>query len=346
MKAHFENCPILLGSATPSLESWQNVFRGKYHLISMDKRVLDRPLPSIQIIHPQKDQNPELPYWLSNLLHKKLKHNYEQGLQSALFLNRRGMAPSVQCYACGFIHSCPNCDISLTLHGEHHLVCHYCNYHDRLGESCPECREPELKAYGLGTETVEEGLKQLFPEARIFRADRDEMGGREDIELMIQKMEKHEIDFLVGTQMIAKGLDFEKLTLIGIIHADVSFNIPDFRANERSFQLYTQVSGRVGRHQEAGHVVIQTYKEDHPGLVAVKSGNHREFIKKELEHRKLFGYPPFGKLIAIRITGLRQQKLVHEAELLAGYPPAIDSKISKPCTIPDPGSQHSSPGTY
>ncbi len=328
MKANLENCPIILGSATPSLESWQNALSGKYHLISMNKRVLNRPMPQVEIINPQKDRDPSLPYWLSGTLHKKLKRNYENKLQSALFLNRRGMAPSVQCYACGFVYHCPNCDISLTLHGRHHLLCHYCNYCHRLDKDCPDCKESELKAYGLGTEAVEENLKELFPEASIFRADRDEITNREALETMIHKMENHDIDFLVGTQMIAKGLDFEKLTLVGIIHADVSLNIPDFRASERSFQLCTQVSGRAGRHQTAGEVVIQTYKVKHPSLVSAKSQNYQEFAKKELEHRKLFGYPPFGKLAVIRITGLHKEKLVREARLLANHLRELIQKFS------------------
>ena len=328
MKAKFENCPIILGSATPSLESWQNAISGKYRLIAMDKRVLDRPFPKVEIINPQKDRAPSLPYWFSGTLYDKLKNNYEKGFQSALFLNRRGVAPSVQCHCCGFVYHCPNCDISLTLHGRNHLVCHYCNYHHQLDENCPDCKESELKAYGLGTEAVEESLKTLFPKTRIFRADRDEINNRESMEVMIQKMENYEIDFLVGTQMIAKGLDFKKLTLIGIIHADVSFNIPDFRANERSFQLCTQVGGRAGRHQKDGQVIIQTYKVNHPSLVSAKFQDYPEFAKKELEHRKLFGYPPFGKLAAIRITGLHQEKLIKEAKLLVNHLRELIQKFS------------------
>ena len=319
MKAKIENCPIILGSATPSLESWHNAFSGKYHLISMKKRVSNRPLPTVEIINPQEDRETTLPYWLSKTLYKKLKDNYENKFQSALFLNRRGMAPSVQCHSCGFVYNCPNCDISLTLHGQYHLVCHYCNYHHQLDENCPDCREEELKAYGLGTEAVEKNLKELFPKASVFRADRDEINSRESMEAMIWKMENHEIDFLVGTQMIAKGLDFEKLTLVGMIHADVSFNIPDFRASERSFQLCTQVSGRAGRHQTKGHVVIQTYKVDHPSLAFSKAQDCLEFVKRELEHRKLFGYPPFGKLAVIRMTGLHREKLIKETGFLVKH---------------------------
>ena len=317
--AQLEDCPVLLGSATPSLESWQNAINGRYQLISMKKRVLNRPLPTVEIISPKKDRDRQLPYWLSSTLYKKLKKNYEDQLQSALFINRRGMAPFVQCYSCGFTYLCPNCDISLTLHGKKHLVCHYCDYHHLLDEDCPDCKEGELKSIGLGTEAVEKSLGKLFPRARIFRADRDEIDNRLAMEEMIKKMEKHEIDFLVGTQIIAKGLDFQNLTLVGILHADGAFNIPDFRANERGFQLCTQVSGRAGRHQKEGHVVIQSYKTDHSGLLSAQSQNYLSFSKMELENRKLFNYPPFGKLAVIRILSPNKKKLVKSAELLASH---------------------------
>lgn len=321
VKGRMENIPVVLGSATPSLETWHNAQSGKYKLLSMPKRVSKRPLPTVEIVNPQRDRDSlsDLPFWLSETLYNKLKDHYEKGQQAALFLNRRGVAPSVQCYECGFSYQCPNCDISLTLHGKHHLVCHYCGYHDRLSEECPECNEGEPKAYGLGTEAIEMKLGELFPEARIFRADRDEVSSREAIEEMVEKMEKGEIDFLVGTQMIAKGLDFKNLTLVGIVQADVAFNVPDFRASERSFQLCTQVSGRAGRHSTPGEVVIQTYKKDHPSLVTAQNHDYHSFVKQELEHREFFNYPPFGKLTAIRITGMKEHEVISEGQQLAQF---------------------------
>ncbi len=321
VKGQLLQCPVILGSATPSLESWQNAMEGKYELLTMKNRVHSRPLPKVEIVNPRKDRDErgELPYWLSQSLFKKLKDNYEKDFQSALFLNRRGVAPNVQCYDCGFSYICPNCDISLTLHGTHHLVCHYCNYHERMSEECPDCKEGEPKAYGLGTEAVERDIKKLFPEAVVLRADRDEIDSREAIEEMVKKMENREVHFLIGTQMIAKGLDFKNLNLVGIVHADVAFNIPDFRASERSFQLCTQVSGRAGRHQTPGEVVIQTYKTDHPSLLSAKDHNYVEFANQELEHRQFFHYPPFGKITAIRISGMREQEVISEGQQLAYY---------------------------
>lgn len=329
VKGQLFDIPVILGSATPSLETWKNAIDGKYKLITMKERVQSRPLPSVEIVNPRQDKDPtlDLPYWLSKTLFEKLKRNYEAGHQCALFLNRRGVAPNVQCYDCGFTYQCPNCDISLTLHGKHHLVCHYCNYHDRLSESCPECKTGEPKAYGLGTEAVEQDIAKLFPEARVLRADRDEIASREAIENMVKKMEDKEVHFLVGTQMIAKGLDFKNLALVGIVHADIAFSIPDFRANERSFQLVTQVSGRAGRHQTPGEVVIQTYKENHPSLVCAQKHDYQAFVNQELEHRQFFQYPPFGKITAIRLSGLREQEVIHEGQMITQFLSAMISQF-------------------
>lgn len=344
MRGFFENFPVILGSATPSLESWHNCQLGKYKLLTMKHRVSKRPLPKVDIINLRDSSNKleGLPYWLSAPLYKKLVENFELQRQSALFLNRRGVAPSVQCYSCGFIYMCPNCDISLTLHGKNHLVCHYCNYHQTMSEDCPDCKEGETKSYGLGTEAIEMDLLKLFPEARIFRADRDEINSREAVEEMVKKMENNEIDFLVGTQMIAKGLDFPNLTLVGVVQADIAFNIPDFRSSERSFQLNTQVSGRAGRHSIPGEVIIQTYKPNHFSLTAAKNHDYNQFVSEELENRKIFRYPPFGKLTTIRISGLREQQVVQEGQMIAefaqqliqNFPQLSDSQVLGPTPAP------------
>ncbi len=344
MKGALFKIPVILGSATPSVETWQNAVDGKYNLLTMKERVQSRPLPQVEIVNPREDRDVslDLPYWLSKSLFIKLKSNYEAGHQSALFLNRRGVAPNVQCYDCGFSYQCPNCDISLTLHGKHHLVCHYCNYHDRLSEECPECKVGEPKAYGLGTEAVENDIRKMFPDASVFRADRDEINSREAIEDMVSKMENNEVDFLVGTQMIAKGLDFKSLALVGIVHADVAFNVPDFRANERCFQLCTQVSGRAGRHQTLGHVVIQTYKENHPSLVAAKNHDYESFVNQELEHRQFFHYPPFGKITAIRLSHIREHEVIEDGKNIVSFLNALitrfdnlkDSQVLGPTPAP------------
>ena len=307
MLARSMNCPLLLGSATPSLESWSHAKSGKYQLHKLLKRVSDRSLPEIQVIDLRLEErkNPDLPTWMSDPLHEILVKTHLEGKQSALFLNRRGLAPLVLCESCGYVHECPNCEISLTLHQHSHLVCHYCDYHENFKESCPSCKEGEMKPVGLGTEQIEKDLQRLFPNARVKRADRDEIQNRLDLEEMIQQMESREIDFLVGTQMIAKGLDFAGLQTVGLVLADIGFNIPDFRSTERSFQLITQMSGRAGRHtlagEDAGRVIIQTYNTEHPSLVKACAHDFEGFAEEELRTRKELHYPPFGRIASIRI---------------------------------------------
>lgn len=325
MLAKFANCPVVLGSATPSLESWKNAVEGKYHLHTMEKRVENRSLPVVEIIdlrnEPEEKAAEDIPSWMSPQLFTALDENFKNKKQSALFLNRRGIAQVVLCRDCGFTVECPNCDITLTLHGRSHLVCHYCDYHEDLKDSCPSCKEGELKPVGLGTELVEEDLRRLFPEATVARADRDEIQNRADLEDLIEKMEKSEIDILVGTQMIAKGLDFPNLTLVGIVLADVGFNLPDFRSTERSFQLLTQVSGRAGRHvkpgEAPGRVLIQTYNPDHPSLEYSQKTDFRGFAEYEMQSRAPLNYPPSGKLTAFRIQGTQAARVLEGARLLA-----------------------------
>jgi primosomal protein N' (replication factor Y) len=312
--------PILLGSATPSLESWQHAQAGKYVYHHMPSRVAARSLPKVDIIdmRTKKSEGKTLgmPFWLSSELYQEMIVTLEKKQQVALFLNRRGVAQSVFCRDCGFSYKCPNCDISLTLHGKRNLVCHYCDYTILKMESCPSCKTGEPTDLGVGTELIENDLRTLFPEARIARADRDEIQNRESLEELIHKMEKNEIDILVGTQMIAKGLDFPHLTLVGLVMADVGFNMPDFRASERSFQLITQVSGRAGRHAQAGgRVYIQTYNPEHISLEFAKTANFKSFADKELIERRECHYPPFGRLASIRITSTDVKK----AEELAAY---------------------------
>lgn len=325
MLAKISNCPVILGSATPSLETWAHARSGRYILHRLTKRVQNRSLPEIQVVDLREDEEKreeKLPSWLSQALYEKLVSTYESGKQSALFLNRRGLAPIVLCESCGFVHECPNCDISLTLHHHSHLICHYCDYHENYKESCPSCKEGEMKPVGLGTEQVETDIARLFPEARVARADRDEIQSRTDLEDLITQMESGEIDFLVGTQMIAKGLDFPKLQTVGLVLADIGFNIPDFRSPERSFQLMTQVSGRAGRHvkpgESPGQVVIQTYNPDHPSLVAACKHDYENFAAQELAIREELLYPPYGRLAGLRIQGPQLDRLNEACSLVAG----------------------------
>jgi primosomal protein N' (replication factor Y) (superfamily II helicase) len=318
MRGHFENCQVLLGSATPSLESWKNAQENKYILHRLKERPSSGLMPDIEVVDISEREAPEmrhssLPFWLSTRLYNLLEENYTKGLQSALFLNRRGVAQQALCQSCGFIYMCPNCEISLTLHGRSSLVCHYCQYAEEMKHECPTCHVGVIKPLGLGTEQVEEDLKKLFPLARTARVDRDEIDSRESLENFIDNMEKGEIDILVGTQMIAKGLDFENLTLVGLVLADIAFNIPDFRSAERSYQLITQVSGRSGRHHK-GHVVIQTYRPDHPGVTFAQAYDTAGFLNQELVHRQELDYPPYTRMASLRISSLNRNDVEEGAD--------------------------------
>lgn len=300
------NIPIVLGSATPSMESWSNALQGKFRLHTMAQRVNARPLPEIEVIDlkavhaARKDVPSPLPFWLSDQLFAGLQESFAKGEQAALFLNRRGMAQTAQCHACGFVAECPNCSVSLTLHGSSYLVCHYCDYSERATKMCPDCKESELSPLGLGTEKIESDLATLLPEARIARADRDEIQTREQLEKLIADFESERTNLLIGTQMIAKGLDFPKLNFVGLVLADVGFHWPDFRASERSFQLLTQMSGRSGR-QTAGKVLIQTYDPSHPSILFTLQGDFRGFSEFELSERREMHYPPTSRMAMFRI---------------------------------------------
>ena len=343
MLAKQANCPIVLGSATPSLETWKNATEGKYHLHTLKNRVAGRSLPEMLVVDlreekaseemqkQKQEKYSEIPFWMSPLLFEKMKATLEAGDQAALFLNRRGVAQMVLCPACGHTRECPNCDINLTLHHHSHLVCHYCDYHESLKEKCPDCAEGHLEAMGLGTELLEKDLATLFPGKNVARADRDEIQNRADLENLITDMENGTIDILVGTQMIAKGLDFPKLKLVGLVLADVGFNLPDFRATERSFQLITQMSGRSGRHikesEKPGTVIIQTFNPEHDSLVFAQRHDYEGFARQELMNRSQLNYPPSGKIIGFRIQGNHLRVVQDAARLLAKRAQALKAQF-------------------
>ncbi len=322
------NIPIVLGSATPSLESWSNAQSGKYQLHTMRERAQAKSLPDVEVIdlrevYRQRKETPsDLPHWLSDTMFEALEQTLSRGDQAALFLNRRGMAQTAQCQACGYKAECPNCSVALTLHASSYLVCHYCDYSERASELCPECKEAPISAIGLGTEKIEAEMARLFPNARLARADRDEIQSRDDLEKLIADFESERTNLLIGTQMIAKGLDFPKLNFVGLILADLGFHFPDFRASERSFQLLTQVSGRAGR-QTSGRVLIQTYNPNHPSISYTLAGDYLGFAEQELNERRELLYPPFGRMALFRIQSaqaesgnLAGKRLVHRAKIL------------------------------
>jgi primosomal protein N' (replication factor Y) len=321
------NIPIVLGSATPSLESWNNAITDKYQLHTLSERANQQSLPEISVIDIRRQEKGKsfltdqtgriIPDWCSLKLFEKLKLNFERGYQSALFINRRGMSQVTLCEGCGYCEDCPNCDVSLTLHARTHLVCHYCDYHKTFLSECPSCKIGELKNVGIGTELIEADLKGLFPQARVLRVDRDEIQSREAMESFVRAVEDHQVDIIIGTQMIAKGLDFPKLTLVGIVLADLGLNIPDFRASERTLHLLQQVAGRAGRHKNEDQVdslvIVQTYNPDHIAIQMAAKHNYVGFAMQELQDRKDLSYPPFGKILNIKFQGLSAEKVKETA---------------------------------
>ena len=304
------NIPILLASATPSIESQWNALKGKYIYHRLKNRVFNTPPPQIQVVDMKdqaplqnKDQAPQN-FWLSRPLYSALKDSLDKKEQSALFINRRGESPFVFCPLCAYHFSCVNCDIALTQHQSSHLLCHYCGFRCEKPPLCPQCKEGELFSAGVGTAEVEKEVKKLFPKAVVARVDRDEIKTHKQWAELLVKIEENKVDILIGTQMIAKGLDFPYLNLVGLIYADQGLNRPDFRASERSFQLMTQMAGRAGRRKTPGRVILQSYNPSHPVIKAIEAGNYEGFVKRELQQRKKYLYPPFAKLTLVRAQSL------------------------------------------
>ncbi len=307
------NIPVVLASATPSLESWQNVRLGKYVYHGLKKRVFNTPLPQVEVVDMKKTKNQFLPFWLSEELYQALKSALKNQEQSALFLNRRGESSYVFCSVCGKCFSCANCDISLTQHQESHLLCHYCGFREEKPSFCPDCGAEKIFSFGVGTASLQKDLKNLFPKARIQRADRDEVKTHKEWESVLLRVEKREVDIIVGTQMIAKGLDFPHLNLVGFILADQGLNWPDFRSAEKSFHLLTQMTGRSGRRKKMGQALLQSYNPSHWVIKAMKKGSYEEFAEEELKYRKKHLYPPFGKLSLVRAEALSASKAYQSA---------------------------------
>ncbi len=328
-------CPVILGSATPSIESWQNAIEGKHQLHTLRNRATESLMPIVEVVdlratrETRRDTPSPLPFWLSDSLHQAITETLEKREQSALFLNRRGIAQLSQCKECGHVAECPNCAVSLTVHQRTDLVCHYCGYTEPQTKTCPTCEVGQLEPLGLGTELVEEDLRKLFPQARIARADRDEIQNRKELEELIAQMESQEIDILVGTQMIAKGLDFPKLTCVGLVLADVGFHWPDFRATERSYQLLTQVTGRSGRHsKDPGKVYIQTYSPTHQSVTVAESHDVTGFYEGEIQERRDLSYPPFSRLGLLKLQGNDLKQTAHSAKMLVDRAKQLRSAFS------------------
>ncbi len=318
--AGMHGAKTLLGSATPSIDSYYNALAGKYGLVDLSVRYGEVRVPEILTVDirelkRKKRMNNAL---FSPLMIEKIDEALKEGEQAILFQNRRGFAPVLECNNCGWVPHCVNCDVSLTYHKQRHeLTCHYCGYRVRVPKSCPTCGEPEaeLRSIGFGTEKVEEEIKALFPAARVGRLDFDTAHTRTAFERILSDFEQGNTDILIGTQMVSKGLDFANVSVVGILNADSLMNIPDFRAHERAFQLLVQVSGRSGRRNKRGTVVLQTFSSEHPIIRLAVRSDYKEMARLQLEERKLFRYPPYFRIIEVVLRS-RKEDVVHQISFI------------------------------
>lgn len=300
-RAKQSGAAVVLGSATPSLETWQACESGKAIRLEMPRRVLDRPLPEVRLLDMRTDDRGRTRRGaISRLLERAMRESLEAGGQAILLLNRRGFATQIQCPACGHVLECPHCDVSLTHHRDREsAVCHWCEFETAAPQRCPECRAEGIRYAGVGTERLEAEVRARFPNFSCLRMDSDTMKKPGSHEEALDRFRRGEVRVLLGTQMIAKGLDFPNVTLVGVINADTALHFPDFRAAERTFQLVTQVAGRTGRGEAEGEVLVQTYSPEHPALQAARRHDFRRFADAELALRREHGYPPFERLLRI-----------------------------------------------
>jgi primosomal protein N' (replication factor Y) len=300
---------VVLGSATPSLESYYNTFKNKYHLLKMPERVSGIRLPKVHVVDmcaSKKDSG-----IFSQLLIDKIGQRLQSREQVILLQNRRGYASFFQCMTCGFIARCPNCEISLTLHAYNRkLQCHYCGFMREIPERCPNCTSDEIKYKGTGTQKIAEEVRRLFPQSRFIRMDLDTTTGKNAHDLILQSFREEKADILLGTQMIAKGLDFDNVTLVGVISADIGLSFPDFRSAERVFQLLTQVAGRAGRRNKIGEVVVQSYKVSHYAIQYAKAHDYIGFYQEEMHYRHSMQYPPYVRIVTLNINGSDLSKTI------------------------------------
>jgi len=320
-RGRLANCSVVLGSATPSLESYYLSTKKKFELIKLTKRIGDKDLPKTKIV----DMRMELAtrrklVMFSKVLVDSVQRALDSGQQIMIFLNRRGFSTYINCKKCGLVMKCKGCDSVLVYHYQtKSLVCHYCNARKSAPDICPQCRSSYIKYFGIGTEKVESEIARLFPQARIARMDTDVTKKRGSHSRILGEFKKHNIDILVGTQMIAKGLDFPKVTVVGVVNADVTMNLPDFRASERTFNLLTQVAGRAGRGEEGGEVIIQTYAPEHYSILSASKHDYEKFYEEEIKSRKELKFPPFVHIIKLTCRSRNEKKAIDTSDNLKKF---------------------------
>lgn len=312
--AKMNNIPLILGSATPDITSYYNAKNGQVTLLKLNDRITKNGLPEIKIVDMREELACGNKTVFSRSLYNEIKKNLENKEQTILFLNRRGYSTFVMCRDCGYVVKCGNCDISLTYHmTKNKLLCHYCGKEESNVQICPSCNSQNIRYFGTGTQKVESEINKYFPEASVIRMDIDTTRTKNSHENILNKFKNEKIDILLGTQMIAKGHDFENITLVGVLAADSSINLADYRANEKTYQILTQVSGRAGRGTKKGRAIIQTYMPDEFSILAVKEQNYEDFYNKEINMREKLNYPPFCDIIVGILSGSDEENVKKEA---------------------------------
>ncbi|WP_439444026.1 primosomal protein N' [Listeria aquatica] len=327
-------CPVVLGSATPSLESFARAQKEVYTLLELPERINQQVLPKVEVVDMREELRSENRTEFSVDLLEKIKERIERKEQVVLLLNKRGYASFVMCRDCGFVMECPNCDISLTYHqAGNRMKCHYCGHEEQVPSNCPSCGSEHIRYFGTGTQKIEESLTKLIPEARIIRMDVDTTRTKGAHEKLLTRFKNQEADILLGTQMIAKGLDFPNITLVGVLNADTMLFLPDFRAAERTFQLLTQVSGRAGRHELPGEVVVQSYAPEHYSIRFAKEHDYLGFYQHEMRMRKRGAYPPFYYLTLISVSDQNERKAIQTIQEMSRY---LQTKLTEKSLILGP----------
>ncbi|MCY8717558.1 primosomal protein N' [Bacillus spizizenii] len=337
-RAEHHSCPVVLGSATPTLESYARAQKGVYELLSLKHRVNHQVMPEVSLVDMREELRSGNRSMFSVELMEKLEETISKGEQAVLFLNKRGYSSFVMCRDCGYVPQCPHCDISMTYHryGQR-LKCHYCGHEEPVPHTCPECASEHIRFFGTGTQRVEEELTKVLPNARVIRMDVDTTSRKGAHEKLLSAFGEGKADILLGTQMIAKGLDFPNVTLVGVLSADTTLHIPDFRSAEKTFQLLTQVSGRAGRHEKPGQVIIQTYTPSHYSIQLTKTHDYETFYQHEMAHRREQSYPPYYYLALVTVSHEEVAKAAVTAEKIAHFLKAncgADTKILGPSASP------------
>jgi primosomal protein N' (replication factor Y) len=315
-RAELANASVVLGSATPSLETYYEALKGTYKLIELNNRIDHKALPSVDIVDMRQELLEGNKSMLSDRLRTAIEDRLSKKEQIILFINRRGFARFVSCRNCGCALKCDHCDVAYTYHNTGQLVCHYCGKEINVPSICPECGSKHIRQFGIGTQKVEAYIQSEFKEAKILRMDMDTTSKKNSYEDILTKFSRQEADVLIGTQMVAKGHDFPNVTLVGILAADLSLYMNDFRSSERTFNLLTQVAGRAGRGKIPGEVVVQTYSPEHFSIECAKTQDYKKFYNEEIQYREFMNYPPYSNIMTLLMTSKNENELIRGSELI------------------------------